>query len=61
MKRLMISALATVVLFAGATTMLRSRTPWADHPVGIMSLQASQAATDVNKRPIDDFEDPLPV
>ena len=57
MKRLMISALATVVLFAGATTMLRSHAPSVDRPVGIMSLQAPDTANDVNQLQIEDFDD----
>jgi hypothetical protein len=60
MKRLMISAFAAVALLAAATTMLRSHTPSADRPArstSTMSLQDFHAATDVNKLPIEDFED----
>ena len=59
MKRLMISALAAITLFA-ATTMLRSHTPAPDRAVGFsdaMSLQQLHSAPGVNKLPIDEFED----
>ena len=60
MKRLMISAFAAVALLAAATTMLRSHAPSADRPAGsagMMSLQGFHTATDVNKLPIEDFDD----
>lgn len=57
MKRLMISAFAATALLAAATTMLRSHTPSADRPVAaVMSLQGP-GTPDVNKLPIEDFED----
>jgi hypothetical protein len=58
MKRLMIYAFAAIALFAAATTMLRSHTPVTSYgagPAGLMSSQA--AAPDVNKLPIEEFED----
>lgn len=60
MRRLMISAFAAVALLAAATTMLRSRSPAADHLVGMAgmpSLQELQSAGEVNKLPIEEFED----
>jgi hypothetical protein len=60
MKLLIISAFATVVLLATATTMLRSHTPAADHIVGSAAMISSQelhAAPDVNKLAIEEFED----
>ena len=54
------SALAVVALFAAATTMLRSHTPAADPAVGsvdVMSLRELHAAPDVNKLPVEEFED----
>jgi hypothetical protein len=56
MKRLMIYALAAVALFAVATTMTRSHTAAADRAAA-SSLPVSATATDVNKLPIEDFED----
>ncbi len=60
MKRLMISALAAIALFAAATTMLRSHTPAPDRAAGFsdaMSLQEMHSASRVNKLPIEEFED----
>jgi len=60
MRRLMISAFAAVALLAAATTMLRSHPPTRDHPAvtaGMMSLQEFHSAADVNKLPVEDFED----
>jgi hypothetical protein len=61
MKRLMISAFAAVALLAAATTMLRSHSPTSDRPagtIGMVSLQElPSSAADVNKLPIEDFED----
>ena len=60
MKRLMISAFAVISLLAAATTMLRSHTASTDRlarSAGMMSSQGSKAATDVNKLPIEDFDD----
>ena len=62
MKRLMISTFATIALLAAATTMLLS------HSAAIatsrpfvtadsMSLQDLQKAVNVNKLPIQEFED----
>jgi hypothetical protein len=56
----MISAFAAVALLAAATTMLRSHSPTRDHPAvtaGMMSLQEFHSAADVNKLPVEDFED----
>ena len=60
MKRLMISALAAITLFAAATTMLRSHTPPTGRADGFsdaMSLQQLHSAPGVNQLPIEDFED----
>ena len=57
MKRLMISAIAAIALLAAATTMLRSHPPSAGRPAGMMSLQELHTTTDVNKLPIEDFDD----
>ena len=55
MKRLMISAFAAIALLAAATTMLRSHAPSADYPAGV--VQGLHATTDVNKLPIEDYDD----
>jgi hypothetical protein len=58
MKLLMISAFAAVALFA--TTTLRSHSPATDSPAvtaGMMSLQDLYRTADVNKLPIEEFED----
>ena len=60
MKRLMISAFAAVALLATAATMLWSRSPPIDRPVGstgTISLKELHAAVVVSKLPIEDFED----
>ena len=57
MKRLMFSAVAAIALFAAATNMLRSHSPPAGRPVGMMSLLELHRTTDVNKLPIEDFDD----
>jgi hypothetical protein len=61
MKRLMISAFAAVALLAAATTMLRSHSPTSDRPAGTAGMVSLQelpsSAADVNKLPIEDFED----
>jgi hypothetical protein len=59
MKRLLISAFAAIALLAAATTMLRSHTPSADHPVAAASVMSLQGpgTPDVNKLPIEDFDD----
>ena len=59
MKRLMISAFAVVAFFAAATTVLRSHssaTSFAVRTAGTMSVQ-ERHGVDVNKLPIEDFED----
>ncbi len=55
MKRLMISAFAAAALFA-ATNMLRSHTP-SNGPAGMTSLAGFHATNEVNKLPIEDFDD----
>ena len=58
MKRLMIRAFAAVALFAAATAMLRS--PSTELTAGISampSLHELHTASDVNKLPIEEFED----
>lgn len=58
MKRLMISAFAAFALIAAATTMLRSHTAATSHAVESADLMSSRAAApDVNKLPIEEFED----
>ena len=60
MKRLMISAFAAVALLAAATTMLWSHSPFNARPVksaDAMSLQEIHNAANVNKLPIEDFDD----
>ena len=60
MKRLMISALAAVALLAAATTMLWSHSLSNAPPVmtaDAMSLQEIHNAANVNKLPIEDFDD----
>ena len=57
MKRLMISAIAAIGLLAAATSMLRSYSPSAARPAGMMSLQELHTTTDVNKLPIEEVND----
>ena len=59
MRRLMISAFAAVALLAAATTMVRLQTPTTDRPAVTtgMSWQELHSKADVNKLPIEDFED----
>ena len=57
MKRLMISAFAAVALLAAATTLLPSRSPATSVAGGMMPLQELYAAANVNKLPIQEFED----
>ncbi len=57
MKRLMISAIAAIALLAAATSMPRSHAPSAGRPAGMMSLQELRTTTDVNKLPIEEFDD----
>lgn len=58
MKRLIISAFAAIALVAAATSMLQSQShpPIASH-AGTMSLWDLHAATDVNKLPVEEFDD----
>ena len=60
MKLLLISGLAAAALLASAATVLRSHTPPIDRPVasaGMISPQELHAAANVNKLPIENFED----
>ena len=57
MKRLMVFAFVVVVLFAAATTMLRSHTHATSQAIGSETCQSRAAATDGNKLPIEEFED----
>jgi hypothetical protein len=57
MKRLIISAISAIALLAAATSMLRSHSPSAARPTGMMSLQELHTTTDVNKLPIEDVDD----
>ena len=60
MKRLMISGVAVIALLAAATTMLPSHSLRADRAArttGTMSLQEHLTSGNVNKLPIEDFED----
>ncbi len=58
MKRLMISAFASVTLFAAATAMQRlPRTELSAGPPAMPSLQELHTAAGVNKLPIEDLED----
>ena len=55
MKLLMISGFAAVALLAAATTMLQSHSPSTKVATG--DMKAPQAVADVNKLPIEEFED----
>lgn len=58
MKLLMISAIAAVTLLASAATVLRSQSALRPVPsAGAFSLQTVQAAIDVNRLPIEHFDD----
>jgi hypothetical protein len=58
MKRQMISALVTIALVAAATAMQRSpSTELSARTAAMPSLQELHIAADVNKLPIEDFED----
>ena len=60
MKRLMISAVAVVVMLAAATTVLQSHssaTRFSAGTAGMMSVQELHAAAGLKKLPIEDFED----
>ena len=58
MKRLFISGFVVVALLALVTT-LRSHSPRDDHSAttGLASAEKSSAAADVNKLPVEEFED----
>jgi hypothetical protein len=58
MKRLLIGAFAAVALFAAVTAMLRSRsTELSAGTAAMPSLQELHTAANVNKLPIEEFED----
>jgi hypothetical protein len=58
MKRLMIGAFAAVALFVAVTAMLRSRsTELSAGTAAMPSLQELHTAANVNKLPIEEFED----
>jgi hypothetical protein len=59
MKRLMISAFAVVAFFAAAATVLRSPSSATNFAVGTAATMSMQQlhGVDVNKLPIEDFED----
>jgi hypothetical protein len=59
MKFLLISGTVAAALIASAATVLRSHTPVADRPASVsaMSLQDIHAAANVNKLPVENFED----
>jgi len=57
MTRLIIITFAAVSLIAAATTVLRSHSPLAVRAAGMTSLQERHSTTDVNKLPVEDFED----
>jgi len=57
MKRLLISGFAAIAVVAAATSMLRSHSASADHPVVAADMMSRQAASGVNKLPIEEFED----
>ena len=59
MKRQLISAFAVIAMLAAATTVLRSHssaTNFAAGTAGMMSVQ-ERHGVDVNKLPVEDFED----
>ena len=60
MKRLMISTFAAIALLAAATTMLQSYSAATSRPsvtAGMMSLPDLQKTVDINKLPIEEFDD----
>jgi hypothetical protein len=60
MKRLLNSALVVVALLIAATVVLRSHssaTSFAVGPADLMSTQGLGAAADLNRLPIQEFED----
>jgi hypothetical protein len=57
MKRVLVSGLAAIALLAAATTMLRSHSTSVDRPVTATHMMSSQAAGDVNRLPVEEFED----
>ena len=56
MKRVLISGFAAIVLFAAATTMLRSHSAPTDRHVAAVDVTSLHTAT-ANRVPIEDFED----
>ncbi|WP_291865709.1 hypothetical protein [Bradyrhizobium sp.] len=56
MKRLMIAAITVITLLAAATSMLQSQSPLARRSAGTSAHQL-RATTDVNKLPIEEFDD----
>jgi hypothetical protein len=57
MKRMLVSGLAAIALLAAATTMLRSHSTSVDRPVTATQMMSSQAAGEVNRLPVEEFED----
>jgi hypothetical protein len=57
MKLLIISGFAAAALLAAATTMLRSNSLSANHPVATADTKSSQAVVGANKLPTEEFED----
>jgi hypothetical protein len=60
MKRLIISAIAAVVVLAAATTILWSHVPSTGRTVGVAgntSQQGPRAAAEPSKLPIEEYED----
>jgi hypothetical protein len=57
MRRLMISAFASVALFAAATAMQRPPPTELSAGTAMPSLQELHTAAGVNRLPIEDFED----
>jgi hypothetical protein len=53
----MISGFAAVALLAAATTMLRSHSPLANHPIATADTMSPKAVAGANKLPIEEFED----
>ena len=57
MKWLMISAFAVVALIAAAASVPQPHSPSAAPAAVLMSLQEPNTKADINKLPIEDFED----
>lgn len=60
MKGLMILSLAAIILFAAATTALRSHSIWSlrsTATTGMPALQHLPASADTSKLPLQEFED----